>query len=176
MRDRICLVDDLTKDNDSRLGAIGDMNFAVDKMGVSDDLLVIGGDNLFSGTLKNFLVFAKTKKVSPVIGVYDIKSKSSASNYGVIKLDADKRIVDFQEKPAKPQSTLVAMCLYFFPKGKLGLIKKYLSSRSKKRDAMGFYIDWLRSNFPVYGYEFRGKWYDIGDYKFYNTAKKIFVG
>jgi len=172
---KISLVDDLTRDNATRLGAIGDMNFAIDKKGIASDLLVIGGDNLFSGTLKRFLCFARQRKASPVIGAFDIKVKEEASKYGVMKLDTEKRVVDFREKPLSPKSTLVAMCLYYFPKEKLGLIKQYLHSKKEKKDAVGFYIDWLRKKLPVYGFVFGGKWFDIGDYKFYNTAKHSFV-
>jgi glucose-1-phosphate thymidylyltransferase len=172
---KISLLDDLTKDNEGRLGAIGDMNFSINKKRITDDLLVIGGDNLFNGNLKRFLGFARNCRRNPVIGVYDIKVKREASNYGVIRLDEKKRVVDFKEKPVSPQSALIAMCLYYFPREKLGLIKEYLSKKIEKRDAMGFYIDWLRKKVPVYGFVFSGKWYDIGDYKFYNVAKNSFA-
>jgi glucose-1-phosphate thymidylyltransferase len=168
-------VDDQTKDNATRLGAIGDMNFAVEKKRIADDLLVIGGDNLFNGSLKNFLRFVNLKKRYPVIGAYDIGSRNEASNYGVIRLDAKKRIVDFQEKPSAPRSSLIAMCLYYFPKEKIGLIKGYINSKMGKKDAMGFYIDWLSKRVAVYGFVFSGEWFDIGDRKFYNTAKESFV-
>lgn len=170
----IIIIDDLTKNNETRRGAIGDIAFAINKLKVRDDLLVIGGDNLFDGGLDGFCAFAAKKK-APVIGVYDIKQKKNASKYGVIKLDKNKRIVDFQEKPARPNSSLVGMCLYYFPKNKTRLIKSYLGLKSKKNDATGFYIDWLRKKAPVYGYVFRGKWFDIGDFKYYNKAKEVFA-
>jgi glucose-1-phosphate thymidylyltransferase len=171
---RISLVDDLTKDQEHKLGAIGDMNFVVAKKRIKDDLLVIGGDNLFDGDLNDFLSFAKTKKPDSVIGVYDIKDVAQADRYGVIKLNKEKRIVYFKEKPKNPSSTLVAMCLYYFSKGKAGLIKKYLATRIGKHDATGFYIDWLRKNEPVYGFVFDGRWFDIGQHSFYNKAKEAF--
>jgi len=173
---RISLVDDQTKDNAHRRGAIGDMKFSVDKKRIRQDLLVIGGDNLFSGDLKDFLSFSRDSfNASPVIGAYDIGSKAKAHNYGVLKLNASKQIVDFQEKPVRPASTLVAMCLYYFPKETLGLLKSYLRQKKAKNDAMGLYIDWLKDQVPVYGFTFRGSWYDIGDHKFYNAAKQTFA-
>lgn len=175
LKKKISIVNDLTRDNSARLGAIGDMDFAVDNKGLKDDLLVIGGDNLFDGCVNKFLDFAGKFKGSPVIGVFDIKTKAQAAKYGVIKLDKSKRVVDFREKPAKPESTLVAMCLYYFPKERLGLIKEYLDAGARKDDAMGFYIDWLCNRVPVYGYVFSGKWFDIGDHKFYNAAKNSFA-
>jgi glucose-1-phosphate thymidylyltransferase len=169
------LVDDLTKSLDDRRGAIGDMNFAINKKHIKDDLLVIGGDNLFDGDLRDFLQFAKIKNKKPVIGAYNIRSRVKAKKYGVIKLDRKNRVIDFQEKPVSAKSTLVGMCLYYFPKEKLSLIKKYLESKANKKDATGLYIDWLRKKIPVYGFKFNGRWYDIGDYKFYNEAKKKFI-
>ncbi len=172
---KISLINDLTKDNEARLGAIGDMNFAINKELIDDDLLVIGGDNLFDGSLRHFLDFAKLNKECPVVGAYDVKTKDEAKLYGVIELDKEKRVIDFTEKPESPLSTLIAMCLYYFPKEKLSLISEYLKGKHGKHDAMGFYIEWLRHKASVYGYVFSGKWYDIGDHKFYHTANEKFA-
>ncbi|MFA5410414.1 MAG: nucleotidyltransferase family protein [Candidatus Omnitrophota bacterium] len=170
----LSLVDDLTKSLKDKRGAIGDMDFAIAKKGIRDDLLIIGGDNIFDGDLENFLLFARNNKPNPVIGAYKIKDKKETKKYGVLGLDKKKRIIDFQEKPDKAKSRLIAMCLYYFPKEKLHLIRGYLSAARGKRDATGFYIDWLRKRVPVYGYEFKGHWFDIGDSKFYKAAKNIF--
>jgi len=168
---KIRIVDDLTKNLSDRRGAVGDMKFALDKVKIKDDLLVVGGDNLITDGLNKFINFAR-KAAGPSVGVYDIKHKREAANYGVVKLDRFKRIADFKEKPKKPASTLVAMCLYYFPRESLGLLKEYIQENKGKLDATGFYIDWLRNRVPVYGFVFRGTWYDIGDRKFYNRANK----
>ncbi len=172
---RIALVDDLTSSPDDKRGAIGDINFAINRKHIKEDLLVIGSDNLFDRDLGYFLSFAKVNKPNPVIGVYDIKNIDEAKKYGLIKLNRKNRIVDFQEKPKKPTSTLAAMCLYYFPKESLGLFKEYLKNKKHKQDATGFYIDWLRKRVPVYGFVFDGLWYDIGDRNFYQEAKKKFT-
>jgi len=171
---RISLVDDLTSSLTDKRGAIGDMDFAINKKRIKDDLLVIGGDNIFDDSLEDFCAFANKNRPYPVIGAYDIKDIRQANKYGVIKLNKKRKIIDFKEKPKAPKSTLVAMCLYFFPKIKLKLIKDYLSFKAHKSDATGFYIDWLRKTDSVYSYVFGGHWYDIGDRKFYDKAKKTF--
>jgi glucose-1-phosphate thymidylyltransferase len=167
---KLTLIDDETEDNETRLGAIGDMDFAIEKNRIKDDLLVIGGDNLFGKEVVDFLKFAKEKR-NPSIGVYDIKDLSSATHYGVVNLDRFKRIINFQEKPKRPRSSLVAMCLYYFPRENLSLIKGYLGNRSKSSDATGLYIDWLRKKLPVYGFVFKSFWFDIGSHQSYNHAK-----
>jgi glucose-1-phosphate thymidylyltransferase len=171
----ISLIDDLTSNYNDRRGAIGDMNFTLNKKRLKDDLLVIGGDNLFDGNLGDFLSFAKVHQPQPVIGVYNIRDLHQATKYGVIKLDKQNKIIDFQEKPKKPKSRLVAMCLYFFPKEKLRCIKEYLKVKINQHDATGFYIDWLRKKEKVYGFVFNGRWYDIGHPKFYQQAKEDFL-
>lgn len=174
---RVKLVDDLTRSISDRRGAVGDMDFAIKKEGISDDILIVGGDNIFDGTLCDFVAFAKKRKHSPVIGSYCVRNIKEAKKYGVIKLDSGGRISDFKEKPRRPQSRLVAMCMYYFPKDTLGLVREYLShNKAGKNDATGFYIDWLRKQTVVYGFVFGGRWYDIGDYKFYNKAKVEFAG
>ncbi|MDD5109123.1 MAG: nucleotidyltransferase family protein [Candidatus Omnitrophica bacterium] len=172
---KITLVDDLTKSNHDRLGAIGDINFVIKKLKIRDDLLVVGGDNLFNGPLKGFLNFSRRKNSAVSIGLYKLKEKNDASRYGVVKLDIGKKVISFEEKPKKPQSLLVAMCLYYMPKDCLGLIKEYIQNRKIKADATGSYIAWLKDRIDVYGYVFGGSWFDIGDYKYLNAAKKGFA-
>ncbi|MCM8780924.1 MAG: nucleotidyltransferase family protein [Candidatus Omnitrophica bacterium] len=167
---RVCIINDLSKDYNDRLGAVGDMGFVIEKKNINEDLLVIGADNLFDTGLSDFLCFAKAKVPYTTIGVYDLKDKMQAVKYGVVRLNRQKRIVDFREKPKMPKSTLVAMCLYYFPKEKLKFTREYLAT-THKHDAMGFYIDWLRKKEPVYGFLFKGIWYDIGHPRLYFQAR-----
>ncbi len=173
---KITLIDDLTKNNRDRLGAIGDINFVIEKQKVREDLLVIGGDNLFSGSLKGFLDFSIKRRPAVSLGLYGLKRSEDASRYGVVKLDKQKKVISFEEKPEKPQSSLVAMCLYYMPKDHLSLVKQYIQNKKANRaDATGSYIAWLKDEADVYGYVFGGSWFDIGDYKYLNAAKKGFA-
>jgi glucose-1-phosphate thymidylyltransferase len=175
---KITLVNDLTKNNQDRLGAIGDINFVVKKKKVQEDLLVVGGDNLFSGSLSGFLDAAGKNISNPCIGLFRLKRKQDASRYGVVKLNSSRKVVSFQEKPKHPGSNLVAMCLYYISKNHLNLLNAYTQDKKIKvgvADATGSYIAWLKDKVDVYGYVFSGSWFDIGDYKYLNTAKEKFV-
>lgn len=174
VKKKLTLVDDLTKSNSSRLGAIGDIEFVINKKQIKQDLLIIGGDNLFSEGLGKFLNFSLLHKPSVSIGVYKFKNLKEASRYGVVKLDKNNQVLCFEEKPRHAKSRLVAMCLYFIPKERLGLIKDYLKTR-KKTDATGNYIDWLKDRISAYGFVFGGAWYDIGDFKYLTAAKDNFA-
>jgi len=170
---KISLIDDLTSTPEDKRGAIGDIAFSVNDRKIKNDLLIIGGDNLFDCCLEEFLVFSKSKVSHPIIGVYDIKDLKQAHKYGVVNVNKEGKITDFKEKPKNPKTTLVAMCLYYFPKNKLKLIKDYLREKTKS-DATGFYIDWLRKKETVFGFVFGGRWFDIGCHNFYQKAKEAF--
>jgi len=172
---KITLVNDLSKSNQDRLGAIGDVDFVISQKKIREDLLVVGGDNLFNGSLKIFLAAAKRNIASVSLGLYRLKHKKDASRYGVVQLDKSKRVIGFKEKPRHPQSNLVAMCLYYIPKNHLNLINLYLQDGKRKTDATGSYIAWLKDRADVYGCIFSGSWFDIGDYKYLNVAKDKFV-
>ena len=172
---KITLVDDCTKSNTDRLGAIGDLNFVINKKHIQDDLLIIGGDNLFSGSLKGFIAFALKNIPDATIGAYKLKQIKDASNYGVVKIGKERKVIGFEEKPRVPKSPLVAMCLYFIPAAQFNLINEYMRISKGKLDATGKYIDWLKSKRNIYCFVFKGSWYDIGDHKYLSAAKKGFA-
>lgn len=153
------IVNDGSNSPEDRLGAVKDIKFAIG--GKKDDWLVLGGDNLFGDDLIEFCKFSYDKNPSPCIGLYDVKEKKLASRYGVVKIDSKKRIVKFAEKPKRPLSTLIATCIYFFPKESLNSLDSFLSSESNT-DAAGKYICWLSKKTKVYGYTLKGNWLDIG--------------
>ena len=114
-----------------------------------------------------------TRRPAVSIGAYDCKSRNAAKQFGLVKVDASHRIVEFQEKPKSPKSTLVAMCLYFFPGSTLGRIGHYIQSGETK-DAPGHYIQWSAKEGPVYAHVFEGSWFDIGSLASYDEANKAF--
>ena len=158
------VVNDETATNETRLGAIRDIDFVIKKQGIKDDILVIGGDNLFEFRLKDFVEFAKQYKPDFSFAVFDIGDIEKARQYGVVKLDGSNKVINFEEKPQNPQSTLISTCVYYFPKEKLNLITDFLSS-GNKADATGNYIKWLSETDGIYGFAFKESWYDIGDIK-----------
>lgn len=169
----IRIVNDGTNTPEDRLGSIGDIDFVIRQENLRDDLLVVGGDNLFEGSLESYVQFSRGKAPAVTIGVYDVRSLEDARRFGVAGIDARGRINFFEEKPVKPRSTLIAMCLYYLPKKSLGLIADYLLE-SGKSDTAGDYIRWLYQKIDVYGFPFLGKWYDIGSVESYREAQAEF--
>ncbi len=169
----LTIINDETKTPEDRLGSIGDIEFVLKKMSLAEDILVIGGDNLFDYSLNDFMVFCRKKSPQATIGLFDIKDKNQAKLFGVVGLGKDSQITSFEEKPAVPKSSLIAMCLYYFPKNSLHLFKDYLQS-VKKSDTAGEYINWLSRQEAVYGYTFNGQWFDVGSFESYRKAQEFF--
>lgn len=166
----IKLVNDDSVNGNERLGAIRDIDIVIKREQLAEDLLVVAGDNLFSFGLGNFIEFACKKKPQSSIGIYNLNGKFDPGKFGVVQLNGDEEIIDFQEKPTQSVSSLIATCLYFFPREKLHLISDYLS-QNHQADATGHYISWLVKSDKVYGYAFNeGSWLDVGDIDAYTEA------
>lgn len=171
---KVTIVNDGTLSPENRLGSIGDIEFVIKNQNVSEDLLVVGGDNLFDFNLKEYIAFAKALPGAVSIGAYDIGDITQAANFGVLALGKNGLITSFEEKPQNPLSSLVAMCFYYLPKQTLEIITVYLKE-TKKADRAGDYIQWLCEKGEVFGFKFTGKWYDIGSIEAYREAQQNFV-
>lgn len=162
-RKKITLIIEKTHSEEEKLGSIGGIAFVLRKKKIKDDLLIIGADNIFEFDLLKFIEYYKSKK-SIVIALHDLKSKNKVKGkYGVCILDKNNRIIDFQEKPLEPKSTLASTACYIFPKDGLQLIFKYLDEGNNP-DAIGFLITWLLKR-KMYGFVFKEAWFDIGSFE-----------
>ncbi|MBU1862296.1 MAG: nucleotidyltransferase family protein [Candidatus Omnitrophica bacterium] len=172
------IINDQTVSNDDRLGAIGDLHYAIAEKHIDDDVLVVAGDNLFDLNINNFFSFAETKKPYVTIAAFDIKDTERAKRYGLVELNDEQQVINFREKPQLPSTTLVSLGLYYFPQNTLPLLKKYMSE-GNNLDQPGHYITWLANTYKVFAYTFDGSWFDIGDFEslqqadtFYRNKKK----
>jgi glucose-1-phosphate thymidylyltransferase len=167
----LAVLDDGTRTNDDRLGAVGDIFYAVEKKGIASDVVVIGGDNLFDRGFKKFFDFARAAAPYASLGLFDIKSRKEAARFGVVSVDKKGRVTRFEEKPEAPRSTTVATCLYYFPKATLAHLRRYMADPATSKDAPGHYIRWLMQKDRVYGFVLRqGQWHDIGHFGSYKEA------
>ena len=170
---KITIVNDGTTDNDNRLGAIPDLKLGMKACAKPSDLMVLAGDNLFDADLSEFASYAVSKCPGAAVGVYDVKDRTLATKYGLIKTDSSGKIIAFLEKPKDPPTTLASMGIYFFPKETLAYVDRYLQSHGNP-DAPGFYVSWLTEQIDVYAFPFKGTWFDIGDLNSYYKADEFF--
>ena len=156
-----------TNNEDEKLGAIGGIDYVIRNEGIEGECLIVAGDNLFDFMINDIIRDYKSRK-APVLAVLDIQDIEKAKLYGNVEVDEDGRITNFVEKPPEPKSTLVATCCFVIPSA--SLVRKYIEA-GNNRDSPGFFNQWLYKQMPYFGFTFRGKWYDIGDFKSLEMAK-----
>jgi glucose-1-phosphate thymidylyltransferase len=169
---KITIVNDKTTSNDDRLGAIGDIQYTIKENNIQEDILVIGADNLFKFSLKNAYNTFKEKNKATIVA-YDVKKLELAKKYGVVSINENKKVLSFIEKPDKPESTLCAICVYFYPKEVISLIDKYISEGNNK-DAPGNLPAWLINADEVYAESYDEPWYDVGGFESLKEAKEVY--
>jgi glucose-1-phosphate thymidylyltransferase len=170
---RVEVIDDGTTNEDDRLGAIGDIAFVLDREQIDDDLVVVAGDNLFTGGIEGFVAEGRRLK-QPVLAVYDVGDPELMSQFNTVQTDADGRITYFEEKPELAGSTLAGIALYWYPRAVLPLIHSYLAEGNNP-DQPGRLVEWLYTRTPVYAWVLPGKWYDIGTPEQLETARAEFA-
>ena len=158
----VAVHDDGTTSNEDRLGAIGDIAFALETGGLEgEDLLIVAGDNLIGYSLADFVSFWRARDGS-AIAVRELGDRELLRQYGVVELDANDRVVRLEEKPAEPKSELAATASYLYRGEHLALLPRYLEEGNPP-DAPGNFLVWLHTREPVYGFRAVGEWHDIGD-------------
>ncbi|MXR41486.1 NTP transferase domain-containing protein [Halobaculum sp. WSA2] len=156
-----------TSAESEKFGVVGALTQLIDRENVDDDLVVVAGDNLISFDVGEFVDFF-AEKGTPSLAAYDVGSRERAKSYGLVQLDGD-RVVDFQEKPDDPKSTLVSIACYAFPQETLPDFEEYLSDGNNP-DEPGWFIQWLQSRQPVHAFTFDEAWFDIGTPESYLDA------
>jgi glucose-1-phosphate thymidylyltransferase len=162
-----------TVEEDEKFGVVGALAQLFEREGVEDDVLVVAGDNLISFDLPDFVDFFYEKD-APSIVAYDVGSKERASSYGIVDLDGD-RVVDFQEKPENPASTLASIACYAYPAEVVPLFQEYLSDDNNP-DEPGWFVQWLKDRRDVYAFSFDGAWFDIGTPESYLETVDWYLG
>jgi glucose-1-phosphate thymidylyltransferase len=155
------VVDDGTVTDETKLGAIGDLELVIRERVVDDDLLVAAGDSIFSDAPLAEFARLGLERQAPLEAVYDIGDLEAVTRYSVITADEDGRIVAFEEKPAEPQTTLAGIALYFYPRSAVPLVGRYLAEGNNP-DQPGRLVEWMYTRTPVYVWRVPGRWYDIG--------------
>lgn len=167
------IVNDGSTSDSDKLGAIGDLNLVLEQEKIDDDLIVVAGDNLFSQSLAPFGEFCR-KQTGPVLGVYDTGSLDLAKKYGTVELDRSGQVLSFTEKPERPETTLVGIALYYYPRTTLPLIRQYIAEGNNP-DQPGRLMQWLCPRIPVLAWPVPGIWYDIGSKETLDEANRIFA-
>jgi len=173
-KQKITVVDDGTSTNETRLGAVKDIQFAIDKLDINDDMLVIAGDNVLDFSLTKFIGYAKEKNASCIMRYFEPEHKKLLKS-GVVDIDDNDKVLTMTEKSPTPATNWCCPPFYYYTKEDAMLVEKGIESGCGT-DAPGSYIAWLCTQTDVYAMEMPGKRYDIGNLESYEAVKAEYKG
>lgn len=170
----ITVIDDGTNTNETRLGAVCDIQFAVNRLKIDDDLLIIAGDNVLDFSLTSFLRYALRKGTSCTMRYYE-SDESKLRRVGVSEIDDNERLLSLEEKPEKPKSHWCTPPFYFYKRADAARIRDAIADGCGT-DAPGSLVAWMCRHTVMHSMEMPGRRYDIGDPESYETVQKIYRG
>ena len=172
--DGIEIVDDGTSTNDTRLGAVNDIRFAVEILGLSGDALIVAGDNVLDFSLGKFVAYAREKGTSCIMRYYE-PSEQRLHKCGVVEVDPSDRVVSMEEKPVAPRSHWCCPPFYYYKAEDVARIPAGIAAGCGT-DAPGAYSAWLSSVVPVHAMEMPGSRFDIGNLESYRQVREKYKG
>ena len=168
----ITIVDDGTETNETRLGAVCDLLFAMDKLHIDDDLLVVAADNLLFFSFQSFVDFAKPKNTSCIM-CHEQPSIEKLQRTGVVELDADMRVLGMEEKPLEPKSHWAVPPFYIYLKRDLPLVRHAVENGCGK-DAPGNLAHYMVDRTPMHAWPMSAGRFDIGSLDTYYEAIELY--
>ena len=171
----ITVLDDGTETNETRLGAVRDIELAISSGAVPEDgYLVIAGDNVLDFSLTRFVDYARQKGTSCIMRYYE-PSEAKLLKCGVVTVDENDRVLRMTEKSPTPETHWACPPFYFYTAADAQLVGQGIAAGCGT-DAPGSYIAWLCSQVPVHAMEMPGKRYDIGNLQSYEEVQRTYRG
>lgn len=165
---KITIVDDGTESNDTRLGAVCDLLYAIDKLQIDDDMLVVAADNILFFSFQEFVDFAKSKQTSCIM-CHEQPSVEKLQRTGVVVLDANNRVLNMEEKPSQPKSTWAVPPFYIYLKKDMPLVKSSVANGCGN-DAPGNLAHYMVDNTTMHAWPMSAGRFDIGSLDTYYEA------
>lgn len=167
----ITIVNDGTDSDDNKRGAIGDIKFVIDTLNISDDIMILAGDNIFTYDINDMYAFYKEKQ-APTLVAINVPEKHQLQKLAVAVISDEGQILEMEEKPQEPKSTWGIYATYFYGKDILPLFDTYLNEGNSP-DAPGNFPSWLYKRMPIYAFKAEGNCIDIGTIEnYYSTLEQ----
>jgi glucose-1-phosphate adenylyltransferase len=136
-----------------------------------DHLLVLSGDHIYRMNYESLLRFHEEHEADLTIAAVNVSPEETA-RLGILTVDEENRVVDFQEKPQVTTSTLASTGIYAFRTPAVCRMLRMDAEDSTSTHDFGADIipKMLADGARVYAYPFQGYWVDIGTVQAYWEA------
>lgn len=168
----ITIVDDGTSTNETRLGAVCDLLYAMEKLQIDDDLLVVAADNILFFSFQEFVDFAYAKQTSCIM-CHEQPSIEKLQRTGVVELDATMKVLGMEEKPQEPKSHWAVPPFYIYLKKDLDLVRDSVANGCGK-DAPGNLAHYMVEATEMHAWPMSAGRFDIGSLDTYKEACEKF--
>jgi glucose-1-phosphate adenylyltransferase len=130
-----------------------------------DEVLILSGDHVYTMHYEDMIRSHREQGADITIGVTEVPW-SEASRFGLVSLDAENRVVAFDEKPSQPKSNLASMGIYIFNKDVLSRVLTDTHSRGLQDFGSQIIPDAIDRH-TIKGYKYDGYWRDVGTIEAY---------
>jgi len=169
----VAVVDDGTSTNETRLGAVRDIQFAIDTLRLTGDLVILAGDNVLDFSLRSFVEYAKDKGTSCTMRYWE-DDPVKLRRAGVSEVDGE-RLIGFEEKPQEPKSNWCTPPFYYYIASDVARIAEAIADGAGV-DAPGSLVAWMCRHSTLHSMVMPGKRYDIGNLESYYQIKEAYKG
>ena len=168
----ITIVDDGTETNETRLGAVCDLLYAMEQLAIDDDMLVVAADNLLFFSFREFVDFAHEKGTSCIM-CHEQPDVEKLRRTGVIVVDEQMRVLNMEEKPEQPKSHWAVPPFYIYKKQDLNIVRGSVADGCGK-DAPGNLAHYMVEHTAMHAWPMSAGRFDIGSLDTYYEAQKLF--
>lgn len=173
-REKITVIDDGTESNETRLGAVRDIQLALRDGHVGQDVFVMAGDNVLDFSLLPFIRFSRERGTSCVMAHPETRLEALQKT-AVITVADDGRITSYEEKPMHPKGTLAVPPFYYYRAKDAARIQEALDDGCNP-DAPGSFAAWLSRRVPMHAWRMTGSRHDIGNLASYEAVRDTYRG
>jgi glucose-1-phosphate thymidylyltransferase len=164
----IRIVDDGTSTNETRLGAVCDLLYAMEQLHIDDDMLVVAADNILFFSFQEFVDFAYEKQTSCIM-CHEQPSLEKLQRTGVVVLDEAMKVLNMEEKPQEPKSHWAVPPFYIYLKKDLELVRGSVANGCGK-DAPGNLAHYMVEATEMHAWPMSAGRFDIGSFDTYKEA------
>ena len=128
-----------------------------------ENVLILSGDHIYKMHYGEMLKAHKESGAAVTIAVMPVPWEE-ASRFGIMNVDEEGTITDFEEKPAEPKSNLASMGIYIFT---YEVLKKYLEADERDPSSANDFgkniiPTMLENGEKMVSFRFEGYWKDVG--------------
>jgi len=135
------------------------------------EVLILAGDHIYLTSYRNMIAYHRSQAADATVAVYSVP-REEAHRFGVLDLDSNGRVVDFQEKPKDPRGAWASMGVYVFNKDVLveQLQQDADLGENSAHDFGKDIIPRIFQSHRVFGYQYQSYWRDVGTVDSYHAA------